>query len=283
MRKHESKRRVITAAVILTVVLIGCTCTAARAAEPTAYTAKDLNEQLVMAVAWMQTSAEYRELCYQAFNLAAMSVDRALAIAKPGDRPLAVISDLDETLLDNGAYDAGFIGRNAVSDKAGWLQWEKDGKPLPVPGSLEFLDHAAGKGVEVFYVTNRTAEGAGFTVATLKALSFPFADGKHVLPFDAKGDKQPRFDQVARDFTVVVYLGDNANDLPLRTYGKGLPDRNAIIDRNHEKFGLQLIILPNPVYGDWEKALAASYGGLSPEAKSAARKALLRRWVPPAQ
>jgi len=29
------------------------------------YTTKDLNEQLVMATVWIQTSAEFRALCYQ--------------------------------------------------------------------------------------------------------------------------------------------------------------------------------------------------------------------------
>ena len=36
---------------------------------PEQYTTLDLNEQLVMATLWMQTSAEYRALCHQSFNL----------------------------------------------------------------------------------------------------------------------------------------------------------------------------------------------------------------------
>ena len=71
-----------------------------------AYTVQDLNEQMVMALAWVQTSAEYRELCYQAFNLAGMLVDKAVASAQSGEKPLAVIADLDESLIDNSAYDA---------------------------------------------------------------------------------------------------------------------------------------------------------------------------------
>ena len=73
-------------------------------------TAKDLNEQTVMALAWMQSSAEYRELVYQAYNLAGMIVDHAVATAKPGHKPLAIIADLDETLIDNIAYNAGLVG-----------------------------------------------------------------------------------------------------------------------------------------------------------------------------
>jgi predicted secreted acid phosphatase len=38
------------------------------------YTTRDLNEQLVMATLWMQASAEYRALCYQAFKLAQMNL-----------------------------------------------------------------------------------------------------------------------------------------------------------------------------------------------------------------
>ncbi len=32
------------------------------------YTTLDLNEQVVMATLWIQTSAEFRTLCYQSFN-----------------------------------------------------------------------------------------------------------------------------------------------------------------------------------------------------------------------
>ena len=54
---------------------------------------------LTVAVAWKQTAAEYRALYYQAFNVAKDRVDAALAAQKPGDKPLCVVTDVDDTLI----------------------------------------------------------------------------------------------------------------------------------------------------------------------------------------
>ena len=50
---------------------------------------------LLYALAWKQTSAEYRALYHQGFNIARLHVQQALAQRKPGDKPLAVITDGD--------------------------------------------------------------------------------------------------------------------------------------------------------------------------------------------
>jgi len=247
------------------------------------YSVKDLNEQTVMALAWFQTSAEYRELCYQAFNLAGMDVDKALSALKAGDRPLAVIADLDETLIDNSAYDAGLIGRNASYSGKTWTQWELAAQARAVPGAADFLNAAAKKGVAIFYVTNRDQAGLTGTLKNLGDLGFPFADADHVMVAAGTSDKQPRFDQIAQNFNVILYMGDNESDLPIGGYGKSLAERNALVDQNKDKFGVDFIVLPNPVYGDWEPAIAKGYWGLSPQGKSEARKAVLYTWVPTQQ
>jgi 5'-nucleotidase (lipoprotein e(P4) family) len=247
------------------------------------YSLKDLNEQIVMPLAWMQNSAEYRELCYQAFNLAGMIVDKAVSSAKKGDKPLAVVSDLDEALIDNSAYDAGLVGRDAAYAGKTWIEWENANLALAVPGATEFLNAAAKSNVEVFYVTNRDQPGFDGTLKNLAKLGFPFVDAKHLLVSTGSSNKQARFDQVAKEYNVVVYIGDNENDLPIGAYHKSMKDRNALVDQNKEKFGVQFIVLPNPVYGDWEPVLADNYYGLSPKDMAAARRASLRTWVPTQQ
>jgi 5'-nucleotidase (lipoprotein e(P4) family) len=245
-----------------------------------AFTAQDLNEQTVMALAWVQTSAEYRELCYQTFNLAGMLVDKAVASAQNGEKALAVIADLDETLLDNSAYDAGLIGRNASYSGKTWTEWELAAQARAIPGAVEFMTAAARRGVEIFYVTNRDQAGLRGTIENLEALGFPFADVKHILVSAGTSDKQPRFDAIAKDYDVVLYMGDNANDMPIASYGKNMADRNALVDRNREKYGSRFIVLPNPVYGDWEPALAPGYWGLTPKGKDEARRSHFYTWVP---
>lgn len=275
-------RRFVIAAVVIGALFALVPSSAIFADNPpqNAYTVKDLNEQTVMALAWVQTSAEYRELCYQSFNLAGMLVDKAVASAKKGDKPLAIVADLDETLIDNSAYDAGLVGTDSAYSGKTWTQWELAAQARAVPGAAEFLNAAAKQGVEIFYVTNRDQAGLPGTLKNLAALGFPYADAAHVMVSTGTSDKQPRFDAVAKDHNVVVYMGDNANDMPFGTYGKNMKDRNAIVDQNKAKFGTQFIVLPNPVYGDWEPALASGYWGLSPQGKSDARKAQLYTWAP---
>lgn len=245
------------------------------------YTVKNLNDQTVMALDWMQNSAEYRELCYQAYNIAGMMVDKAVAGRKVGDKPLAIVADLDETLINNSAYDAGLVGRNAAYSSKTWTEWEQAALAKAMPGAASFLSSVASKGVEVFYVTNRDQAGLSGTIENLKELGYPFADTTHVLVKTSTSDKQPRFDAITKDYNVVVYMGDNANDLPIGTYGKGQAARNAAVDQHKAEFGVKFIALPNPVYGDWEPALAKGYWGLSAKGKDEARKAALTRWVPP--
>lgn len=279
----NASKKILLSLILASLLLLAPASFAAAEDAPAAYTKKDLNEQLVMAALWMQASAEYRELCYQAFNLAAMLVDRAVASAKAGDKPLAVIADLDETLLDNSPYEAGLVGRDAAYSGKTWLEWENAAQAAAVPGAVGFAKYAASKEVEIFYVTNRDQPAFEGTLKNLAALGFPFADAKHLLVSTGSSNKQPRYDQIAKDYTVIAYLGDNANDTPMGTYHKMMKERNAIVDQNREKFGTQYIVIPNPSYGDWEPAIVDNYFKLSPADMAAARKAVLRPWVPSQQ
>jgi 5'-nucleotidase (lipoprotein e(P4) family) len=208
-----------------------------------------------------------------------MLVEKAVASEQKGEKPLAVIADLDETLIDNSAYDAGLLGRNASYSGKTWLEWELAAQARAIPGAIEFLTAASRLGVEIFYVTNRDQAGIKGTIVNLGALGFPFADDKHIAVSTGTSDKQARFDAIAKDYDVVLYLGDNENDMPIGSYGKNMADRNAIVDRNRAKFGSRFIVLPNPVYGDWEPALAPGYWGLTPKGKDETRKSHLYTWA----
>jgi len=248
-----------------------------------AYSQKDLNEQLVMAMDWVQTSAEYRALCYQAYNMGKMIVDQSIANYKKGDdKPLAIVTDIDETILNNSTYDAGHIGHNDSYNETTWGQWVNAEKAKAMPGSVEFLKYAASKGVAIFYMSNRKeATGLEATINNLKALGYPYADKEHMSLKTDTSDKQPRRDGITKDYNVILYMGDNANDFPIDTYHKNMQDRNALVDQNKDNFGTKFIMLPNPLYGDWEGALSKTfYWGLNPAEKAAARKAVLDTWRP---
>ena len=63
-------------------------------------------------------AAEYRALCYQAYNVAKMNLDQFLDGEKY-EKPLAIIAD-DETVLDNSPYDGKLIlDNNSYNGKVG--------------------------------------------------------------------------------------------------------------------------------------------------------------------
>lgn len=274
----------ITAALSVS-VLAGLPQTSWAAETPT-YTQENLNAELTMAAAWMQNSAEYRELCYQAYNTALDQVVRAVAHHNSEDKPLAIVLDADETVIDNSAFESGLIGTDNAYSSKNWNAWCAAAKATAMPGATEFLQSVDRLGVNIFYVTNRSMktqyEGSA---KNMKALGFPQVDHKHMLFKTDTSNKQPRYDTINKDYTVVVYLGDNAGDLPIGTYHKGQAERNAIVDAHKNEFGHHFIALPNPVYGDWEPALYkegkfGDYWKLTPEEKSKVRNKSMKKWVP---
>jgi 5'-nucleotidase (lipoprotein e(P4) family) len=84
--------------------LISCSTHSNQASQNSS--ASNPREYQVGAYLWLQTSAEYRALVYQAYNIARERVERDLEDKHYTKR--AVILDIDETLLDNsvgGAQD----------------------------------------------------------------------------------------------------------------------------------------------------------------------------------
>ena len=71
-----------------------------------------LNNEALMAILWTQTSAEYRALCYQAYNTAMEQINKEVKKHKKKDKPLAIVLDIDDTILDTSIYDASFIDTN---------------------------------------------------------------------------------------------------------------------------------------------------------------------------
>ena len=224
-------------------------------------------ETETMGLLWMRTSAEYRALAYQGYNVAMNAVKMAVTDPSHQRKPLAIVLDADETVVDNTKLmGESIVNGNGRFDAPWWRQAVHQGKSQAMPGAVEFLNEVHKQGVEIFYVSNRYAPvNYDATVQNFKALGFPSVDKDHVLLFEKDSDKQPRFDMIAKKYYVVVYMGDNAGDFPIGTKGKTLAERNAIIDNHKEDFGTTFVIFPNPAYGSWVSSLAKGYQNLSPE------------------
>ena len=224
-------------------------------------------ETETMGLLWMRTSAEYRALAYQGYNVAMNAVKMAVTDPSHQRKPLAIVLDADETVVDNTKLmGESIVNGNGRFDAPWWRQAVHQGKSQAMPGAVEFLNEVHKQGVEIFYVSNRYAPvNLDVTIQNFKELGFPSVDKDHVLLFEKDSDKQPRFDMIAKKYYVIVYMGDNAGDFPIGTKGKTLAERNAIIDNHKEDFGTTFVVFPNPAYGSWVSSLAKGYQNLSPE------------------
>lgn len=203
------------------------------------------------AVLWQQHSGEYRALAFQAFNFARLSLVERLKEVK-NDKKFCVVVDVDETVLDNSPFQGREIKHGRSFDSKEWNNWTSKGIADTVPGALGFLNFAASLQVETFYITNRDTSEMKGTLSNLKTLGFPNADEAHILLRTNTSDKEPRRQAVLENYHILLLCGDNLSDFSNIFYRSG---KNTIEQVNAERlnFGTRFIVLPNPMYGDWEK------------------------------
>ena len=238
--------------------------------------ARVLTDQSVQSVNWFQTSGEYRALAWQAFNAARLSWDAAPKT--PGGK-YAVIVDLDETMLDNSSYSAWQIKQARAFDDRSWSRWVRAGQAQAVPGAVDFANYIAGHGGTIFYVSNRDAADVDATAQNMRRLGFPQVSSATLRLKTDGSNKQQRFNQIASEgYRVVMFIGDNLNDYGGAAYHKTADQRRRFAVDNRGAFGTRFIILPNPMYGDWEGALAPGYYKLTPQQQAQVQRETLRAW-----
>jgi len=236
-------------------------------------------DKLLMSVSWYQQSAEMTALYYQGFNIAHQRLDEAI-LANKQEKPLAVVVDIDETMLNNSPFEALLIKNN--DNQAEWYKWTEKASAKALPGALGFAKYCEEKHVGIFYITNRDDNERIVTLKNLQLEGFPYADENHLL---TKSDlsyssgntssKAGRRAKVAENHSIILLIGDNLND-----FSEIFEDRKAnkakeTVQENRDFFGQKFIILPNPMYGAWEKPLYDYIEGLSETDKTQLLKSKL--------
>ena|ERR1051325_5827766 len=238
------------------------------------------NEYQTGAVLWTQSSAEYRALAFQTFSLAKLRLDQDLAQHRSRRRAArpAIIVDADETVLDNSRFQAELILRNAAYSPQAWTAWCDRAEAGAVPGAVEFLNYAFSHGVHVFYITNRRQTEKAGTVANLKKLGFPDVSDDTVMIREqgTTSSKESRRQSVRARYRVVLLVGDNLNDFNDDFAAKSIADRKAQVDRERADFGSLYIVVPNPMYGDWESAVYGNASNLTDAERRERRRAALQ-------
>ncbi|HLE57096.1 MAG TPA: HAD family acid phosphatase [Rhodothermia bacterium] len=246
----------------------GCTSTyEARESESTSPPPNDgLNSTL-----WALRSAEYDAVALSIYRSAAASLAMGIkdvswtALEEQSGQagytelPPAVILDVDETVLDNGRYQARLLMRNESYASESWLDWVLEERATPIPGALEFTRRADAAGVTVIYLTNRRGNMEEATRRNLTDLGFPIDTTFDVVltrgerPEWSRGEKTSRREFVAEHYRVIALIGDNLGDF-VEVDDLSLPERDYEVDGRRSLWGSRWFMLPNPQYGSWESA-----------------------------
>ena len=230
----------------------------------------------LFAVAYMQRSAEYHASCLQAYNFARLRLDEYLQ-SSASSKPKAIITDIDETILDNSADEVHHDLQGKGFDPVEWRQWTAMAAADTIPGALSFLKYAASKNVETFYITNRDEQDREGTLKNLQKFNFPYADNTHLIVKQNTSSKESRRQAVMKDYDVVLLLGDNLTDFSAIWDNQPVAQRLEKVQEEAAQFGKRFIIIPNPVYGDWENALY-QYKRLKPAQQDSAIKSWLKNY-----
>ena len=144
--------------------------------ESTGHVSNPAYEYMVGAAAW-QMSAEAHALMMQGFHVAQSNIDDMAAMADSNqqgyhwveengqkklffeEKQVAVVCDIDDTLVDGVHYTANVIGRDGEWNNKAFTDFVQSEGCTALPGAVPFANHCVENGIALFYVTNRYDQG----------------------------------------------------------------------------------------------------------------------------
>lgn len=249
LARRERVSFVAIRALAALVLVGGCTTRGATGGGPSA--APVALRVIPNDIRWFRTSAEYRALTRQVYQLAAdhlPDLTRGMAA-----KSWAVILDADETVLDNSEYQRRRALDDSAYTEASWSAWVNERAGTAIPGAPEFTQRVHALGGRVVIVTNRSMALCDATRANLVSLHVE-TDAVLCQP-PGESNKNPRFQRVQAGtaaegipaLSVVEWVGDNILDFP------GMTQEVRNDPAAFSEFGKRYFILPNPMYGSWQQ------------------------------
>lgn len=231
---------------------------------------------------WMQTAAEYQANALQTYNNSLANIARALsdkswtaATEQNGEfseLPPAIILDVDETVLDNSAYEAKMIKEHGTFSPQSWDEWVHLQKAGSVPGAVDFINKVQEMGVTVILLTNRACEKRQNsddpcpqeedTIENLKKAGIKEVSKETVLLKNEKDDwtseKKSRRAFLAQKYRIIMLFGDDLGDFLADVKKNITPQQRAdLVNKYAQYWGSKWYVLPNPTYGSWYNVLQA--------------------------
>ena len=125
-------------------------------------------------LAW-QLSAESQALMMQGYAIAESYVDEMVAMCEDMDNTewvmetapdgsrrmlhngvrVAIVSDVDDTLVDGANYTADIVGNDGDYNNAAFARFIMSDACTALPGAVEFVQKCVDSGIDFYYVTNR--------------------------------------------------------------------------------------------------------------------------------
>jgi acid phosphatase len=233
------------------------------------------------AILWVQTSSEYAATAIGAYAAATDALHRIVGTDPTAVDRMAVVMDLDETVLDNSAYQAQGVLDDVGYQVETWDEFVALRNATAVPGAVDFITAGQDLGVKFLFITNRPcrdrADNSGDcpqkedTLVNLRQLGIEsdldalFLKGERVpdrcLSFlsgseDAQGrwtesDKTTRRQCVELDHDIVMLVGDQLGDFLGGLEETTPASRKALLGQYKSNWGNNWFMIPNPTYGSW--------------------------------
>ena len=207
----------------------------------------------MMATLWIQNAAEVKALDYQAYNIATKRLS-LLTRRKVAGKRLAVILDIDETVLDNSPYQARNIIEQRSYTSENWGEWIQKRMAQSLPGVSDFIRFAHDKGVEVFLVSNRKIKHLEDTYQNLVDRGIQ-VKRENIFLRTTSNSKLSRRKTIEKKFNVVMLFGDTLADFHEDFEEASKKERDMLVEKYRDEFGKKYFILPNPMYGEWINSL----------------------------
>lgn len=232
------------------------------------------------AIVWLQDSIEYAAVTQSTFAAATAALREIARSRSDGVRRGAVVLDVDETVLDNSAYQAQLVFDRAAYDGRTWDRWLGLRSASAVPGVVGFIESSQSLGFHVAFITNRacrarpgTADDCPQKADTLVNLEEIGIDTRSTSLFlrgerppsrcrsflsDSEqvdgmwsSDKTSRRECVRLDRDIVMLFGDQLGDFVEASAGQSGESGRGRANEYGEYWGKTWFMLPNPTYGDW--------------------------------
>ena len=233
------------------------------------------------AVLWVQTSSEFSAATVGTYAAASTALQRIVAESPTDGDRMAVVMDVDETILDGYRYQA-----QTVLDDVGYQAETTDQyfalrQGTAIPGAVSFIRAGQDLGVSFFFITNRPCRvradnlgdcpqkedtlvnlrqigvEAGAGALLLRGEQVPerclrfLSDLEHQQGRWTASDKTSRRQCAALDHDIVMLIGDQLGDF-IGGLGDTTPEsRKVLLGQYRKNWGKTWFMIPNPTYGSW--------------------------------